>query len=545
MCGFVGVIEKGSHFPHINDMLGEIAHRGKDEKDFYLKGKLCMGHNRLSIIDPENGHQPFEYGDWVIVFNGCVYNFKDFSDSNSDTEAIAQAIHEHGIGIVEKFNGMFAIVAHNVKTDETYLIRDRYGIKPLYYWSNDDVFLFGSEVKSFMQHPAFKVEVDTEALQEYFTFQNTISSLTLFKGVRELKNGSYMQISNRRVTKYWEWNFKEGGHGKYSARKTTKYLLKQAVERQLISDAPLGAYLSGGIDSGSIVAFAGKVPTFTCGFDMKGVEGREAHFDESESARKMASDFGCDNYNKQVSKHHIENLEKIVWHLEDLKLGMSYPLYEASNMASKHVKVCLSGAGGDELFGGYVWRYKPEIYDYFQYWNRLGDVEFTFPKTDHPRRVFYEHFADNQGHITFNREKAYNFEANTFLQGVLTCGDKLAMANTLEERFPFLDNDLVDYAQTMPEDLKVDKMVLRDAMKGILPEEVLNAKKQGFSAPDENWYRNNKYISNLLTDRRSEEFIPQSCVDRILKEHNEGKNHRLLIWSLMSFETWCNLFLDK
>ena len=518
MCGFVGVIEKRSHFPHIKSMLDKVSHRGRDEEDFYLDGDLVMGHRRLSIIDPDNGQQPMTSGKWTVVFNGCIYNYKDLdveTETNSDTEVLVKGLDKYGIDFIKQLNGMFAFAAWDGK--DLYLARDRYGIKPLYYWSNEDTFLFGSEIKSFLKHPSFKVKVDLYSLEEYFTFQNNLSCTTLFEGVNMIPQGSYMK--GEQVVKYWKWDFNPIKMNLHEAKEETQRLLKQSVERQLVSDVPVGCYLSGGLDSGTIAKYA-KVQTFTCGFDMQGVQGRESLFDESLDAKNMAASLGLENYSVHINKSHIEKLREVIYHLEDLRVGMCYPSYEVAKLASGHVKVCLSGAGGDELFGGYPWRYGMNKEEYFNYWNRLGDVDLI-QKTDHCRLVYDSYFDK------YNESAVFNFEASTFLHGILCVGDKMSMAHTLEERFPFLDNDLVDFAQKVP---FKDKLVLG---KG---------RKQGFSAPDENWYKDNKFIKGLLTDRVSIDYIGQDYVDRILSEH--GKiNHRLLIWSLISFEMWCREFL--
>ena len=521
MCGIIGIQESGNHFPHVKYMLDGMSHRGKDGEDFFLDGNLVLGHKRLSIIDHENGKQPMTSRDgrWTVTFNGCIYNYKDLdvdTDTNSDTEVLVEGLAKYGIDFIKQLNGMFAFAAWD--GENLYLGRDRYGIKPLYYWSNEDVFVFASEIKAITRHPKFNAKVDLFSLEEYFTFQNNLSSTTLFEGVNMLPQGHYMK--NGVLVKYWNWDFNPIKMDLNEAKEETHRLLKQAVKRQLISDVPVGSYLSCGLDSGSITKYAMK-PTFTCGFDMQGVEGREANFDESVDARNMASSLGLDNYNVHINKTHIEKLKEVVYHLEDLRVGMCYPSYEVAKLASGSVKVCLSGAGGDELFGGYPWRYGMDKNSYFNYWNRLGDVELI-QKTDHCRGVFDSYFEE------YNEQAVFNFEASTFLHGILCVGDKMSMAHTLEERFPFLDNDLVDFAMKSP---FKDKVVLG---KG---------RKQGFSAPDENWYRNNKFIKDVLTNRISEPYINQDYVNRILLEHNNSKNHRLLIWSLLAFEMWCVNFL--
>ena len=391
------------------------------------------------------------------------------------------------------------------------------------------------------------------------------------------------------------------------AQSETKRLFEQAVKRQMIADVPVGSYLSGGMDSGSITSIASKhvdrLSTFTCGFDMSETTGREANFDERRDAELMANHFKTEQFEQVINAGDIRwSLPKLVYHLEDLRVGMSYPSYYISRLASKFVKVCLQGTGGDELFGGYPWRYykvfdslsQKEFFDqYYDFWQRLvSDQEkeelFTkevFNKIDNeePRRVFERVF-------TFNDKLKYNtpeehinnslyFEIKTFLPGLFLVGDKLAMAHGLEERFPFMDNDLVDFAMKVPvkhklgnltkEIAKINenqtfeskksisyrefddgKNVLRKAMVDFIPDEIINRNKQGFSAPDESWYRgeNAEYIKDLLLSENtvSTKYINKDYIIKTVDEHiNKGINHRLLIWSFMNFEWWCKIFLNN
>ncbi len=382
----------------------------------------------------------------------------------------------------------------------------------------------------------------------------------------------------------------------------TKYAFERAVSRQMISDVPVGSYLSGGMDSGSITALASKkiprIATFTAGFDMSEVTGVEANYDERRDAELMANYFKTEHYEQVINAGDLSwSLPRLVWHLEDLRVGMSYPNYYISRLASKFVKVCLQGTGGDELYGGYPWRYyrvfqslnQNEFFDnYYGFWQRLvpdDDKKSLFSSSTYsqinledPRKVFELVFTFNDKLKYDTPEQHINnslyFEIKTFLPGLLLVGDKLSMANGLEERFPFLDNDLVDLAQKIPVKhklgnlermMRVDenilgnklklytefddgKNVLRKAMMGFLPERIINRKKQGFSAPDESWYRgeNAQYIRELLLGKKavSSDFINQDYINRIIKEHTEQHiNHRLLIWSFMCFEWWCKIFL--
>jgi asparagine synthase (glutamine-hydrolysing) len=343
-----------------------------------------------------------------------------------------------------------------------------------------------------------------------------------------------------------------------------------------------------------------RLSTFTCGFDMSSVTGVEANYDERRDAELMANCFKTEHYEQVLNAGDIRwSLPRVIYHLEDLRMGMSYPNYYISRLASKFVKVCLQGTGGDELFGGYPWRYyrifksvsQREFFDnYYDFWQRLvPDHEKknlfsanVYGKIDlkEPREVFERVFTFNSKLSYYNPEEHINnslyFEIKTFLPGLFLVGDKLSMANGLEERFPFMDNELVDFAQKIPirhklgnlemmkkidenefqkkrklyNEFNDGKNVLRKAMLSFMPERIINRKKQGFSAPDESWYRgeNADYVKELLLNKKtvSLDFINPDYMKKIVNQHiNEKKNHRLLIWSFMSFEWWCRIFLNK
>ena len=624
MCGFVGIFNlKGELVDSklINSMASEISHRGIDDEGFYIKNNLGFGHKRLAILDTSyKGAQPMSSKDgiWTIVFNGCIYNFteikKDLKNkghvfvSKSDTEVICEGLSEYGDVFFEKLNGMFAIAAWNNEKQKLFLTRDRYGIKPLYYWFNKKSIIFSSEIKAILKHPDYKIEVDLDVLNEYFTFQNVFSFNTLFKGITMLPPANTVKIDRSskfvKHNSWWDYDFSKTDEKMTFefAVSETKRLFNQAVNRQMIADVPIGSYLSGGMDSGSITAVASKrinrISTFTCGFDMSEASGREANFDERRDAELMANHFKTEHFEQVMNAGDLKwSLPRVVYHLEDLRLGMSYPNYYISRLASKFVKVCLQGTGGDELYGGYPWRYyhifdslnQREFFDqYYGFWQRLvpdQDKKQLFTKNvfrkiniDAPKDVFERVF-------TFNKKLKYEspedhinnslyFEIKTFLPGLLLIGDKLSMANGLEERFPFLDNDLVDFAMKVPVKHKLGnleqelntmdentvakkkiyrqyddgKNVLRKAMEDFIPKKIIERKKQGFSAPDESWYRgeNAQYVKELLlgTNLACKDYINQDYIFKIVNEHiNEGFNHRLLIWSLMNFEWWCKIFI--
>lgn len=623
MCGIAGIFKVNGNpvsEQEIKSVTNALAHRGPDGEGVYVSENMALGHRRLSILDlSAKGAQPMPSNDqeWIIVFNGCIYNYLELKielqskghvfKSTTDTEVISEGLSAYGPSFFERLDGMFAVGAYHKTSKTLWLSRDRYGVKPLYYWFQNGVLLFASEIKAFMAHPAFKVEMDYSALNEYFTFQNVFSYHTLFKGVTMLPPANTVSINSETTfvkhRSWWNYDFSNPDE-KISfedAREETARLMKKAVAKQMVADVPVGSYLSGGMDSGSIAVIASKhvnrLYTFTAGFEMSEVHGVEAGYDERIDAELTANFIKSEHYEQVINAGDLKwSLPRVIWHLEDLRVGMSYPNYYISRLASKFVKVCLQGTGGDELYGGYPWRYyrvfqslnqKDFFSQYYGFWQRLVSDQDkyslfhseAYQKMDiaEPRTIFERVF-------TFNEKLKYDtpeqhiqnslyFEIKTFLPGLLLVGDKLAMANGLEERFPFLDNSLVDFAQKIPvrhklgnleamkriDENETDKRnkyrqyddgknVLRKAMTDILPDRVLNRQKQGFSAPDESWYRgeNAAYVKELLLGKNiaSHEFVNPAYIERIIYEHCEKRiNHRLLLWSLMSFEWWCKLFL--
>ena len=628
MCGITGIYNINQNKiceSVINQMTDMLAHRGPDGRGIFIDGNVALGHRRLAILDTsEKGAQPMHSNskNWTISFNGCIYNFKELRqdlinkghtfNSTTDTEVIVEGLEAYGIKFFERLNGMFAIAAFDHRSRKIYLSRDKFGIKPLYYWHTENTFLFSSEIKAFLKHPDFKVQVDLSALNEYFTFQNLFSFRTLFKGVAMIPPANIIEVGKdfKQIThnSWWDYDFSrtEESMSFEEAQEETLRLFKSAVKKQMVSDVPVGAYLSGGMDSGAITAVGStiipRMATFTCGFDMSSVTGVEANYDERRDAELMANAFKTEHYEQVINAGDLGwSLPKVVWHLEDLKVGMSYPNYYISRLASKFVKVCLQGTGGDELYGGYPWRYY-RVFDsvdqrqffnqYYGFWQRLvpdheklqlfTNTVYKKIDVDEPRQIFERVFTFNDKLQYQTPEQHINnslyFEIKTFLPSLFLVGDKLSMANGLEERFPFMDEELVNFAQRIPVKHKLGnlvneirrinenetfkekqsasyrsfddgKNVLRKAMTSFMPENIVNRKKQGFSAPDESWYRgeNANYVKELLLSKKnvSSEFINHAYVKKIVNEHiNDHINHRLLIWSFMNFEWWCRIFLN-
>jgi asparagine synthase (glutamine-hydrolysing) len=619
MCGIVGFLNLNGAAADeriVVAMRDALVHRGPDGKGTHVDGALALGHRRLAIIDlTDAATQPMLSPDGriVLVYNGEIYNFRELRRelekagwtfrSRSDTEVLLAGYAIWGIrGVAERIDGMAAFALWDARDKRLFLARDRFGVKPLYLWRTGQSLAFASEIKAFLKHPGFVVRVNDAALREYFTFQNLFRSHTLFSGVELLPPASILAVDRdgECLETYWDYDFSQPAPtGETDSIARLEELMERAVERQLVSDVPIGAYLSGGMDSGSIVALATRhVPrmqTFTAGFELSRVEGIEATFDERRAAELMAYSFKTEHYEQVMSAGDIRwSLPRAVWHLEDLRLGMSYPNYYIARLASKFVKVCLSGAGGDELFGGYPWRYyrvfrsldkQHFLKSYYDFWQRLTTAQerkrlFRSGADDELEMfdVFTGVFPADKG-IRFDSpgeqiNASLYFECRTFLSGLLLVGDKLAMASGLEERFPFLDNALVDFAMQLPVELKLadlehmlqidedqvkkkliaqdafsgGKRCLRQAMAHLLPREIMERQKQGFSPPEGSWYRgeNAEYVREMLLskDLASAEFLNPDFIARTIDEHLSRKaNHRLQIWSFLSFEQWCRIFV--
>lgn len=623
MCGIAGIFHLDGQPASpvlLKRMTDVISHRGPDGEGQYIDSSAGLGHRRLAILDlSPAGHQPMRSpcGRFIISYNGEVYNFRELRveleslghgfRSQTDTEVVLHAFVEWGEQSLNRLNGMFAFAVWDSRERTLFLARDRYGVKPVYYTTRNDTFLFGSEIKAIIAHSAYEAEIDKEALLEYFTFQNLFTDRTLFKDVKLLPPGTWLRVKENgelQQYRYWDFEFQEPE----SPLREEEYveelarLFKQAVSRQLVSDVEVGSYLSGGMDSGSITAVAAdQLPymrTFTCGFDLHSASGLELGFDERSQAEYMSYLFKTEHYEMVLKAGDMERiLPKLAWHLEEPRVGQSYPNFYAAQLASKFCKVVLAGTGGDELFGGYPWRYYRAVVNddfehyvdkYYSYWQRLidnriirqafqpiwKDVEHVWTR-DIFRDVFKKHAAELTRPEDYINHSLY-FEAKTFLHGLLVVDDKLSMASSLETRVPFLDNDLVDFAVRTPVSHKLDnleqvvqlnqnepgngpekylrrskdgKTVLRKAMQRFLPKDITDAEKQGFSAPDASWFKGEsmQYVRETLCTKDSPiyAYMDETVVHGLLGEHLTGQqNRRLLIWSLLNFDAFCQTFLS-
>ena len=619
MCGIAGVFNLDGEPVSpvvLKNMADSIRHRGPDGEGFYNDGFIGFGHRRLAIIDlSPAGHQPMisSDGQCVLTYNGEIYNFQELRaelesighqfHSRTDSEVVLNAWVEWGVDSVKRFNGMFAFAVWDKRDQSLYLVRDRYGIKPLYYSRWGESFLFASEQKAILEHPKSQRKIDTSALLEYFTFQNIFTDKTLLEGVKLLPPASIASVrlnqpGGPEISRYWDFHFAEpeSPSDPREYREELDRLMRQATSRQLVTDVELGAYLSGGMDSGTLAALAATelpyIKTFTCGFDLSSASGIELSFDERAKAEAMSALFKTEQYEMVLKAGDMERcLPRLARHIEEPRVGQCYPNYYVAQLASKFVKVVLSGAGGDELFGGYPWRYyratvcddfEHYIDQYYVFWQRLipnkeiaqvfapvwDEVKDVWTR-DIFRDVFLTHDNQLERPEDYINHSLY-FEAKTFLHGLFVIEDKLSMAHGLEMRVPFMDNDLVEFAMSCPVGLKLNnldevirinenqhgrksqeffrktrdgKQILRDVMRRYIPDEITQGIKQGFSSPDASWFKGESidFVRRTLSNghARIYDVLDRQAVTRLVEQHLSGEqNRRLLIWSLLNVEAW-------
>jgi asparagine synthase (glutamine-hydrolysing) len=581
-------------------MCQAIGHRGPDDEGIYAAGPVGLGMRRLSIIDVAGGHQPIfnETGEIAIVFNGEIYNYRDLRPwleerghrftTNTDTEVVLHLYEEKGEWCVRDLRGMFAFAVWDGRRQALILARDRFGEKPLYYTTMGGGLAFASELKSLLAHPAIELRLDPEGINQFLTFGNTLGETTILQSVHKLPPAHVLVASRNgiRVSRYWEWRIEED-HS-LSERliiERLRELLQEAVRMQLVSEVPLGAFLSGGLDSSTVVAFMGKaldrpVKTFSIGF-------RDRQFDELPHCRTVATAFGTEHRELVIDPHAVEVVADLVWHLDEPFADSSaIPTYFLSKLAREEVTVALSGDGGDELFAGYpgyhaesylngMRRIPPRIraWTLAQVINPLTDWSRGAPRevmervrrnllridmspedrflsrhclfpmalrhevltdhtqallapSDHPANWVKLDFHGNQNAVN----KSLYMDVNVYLPNdMLVKVDRMSMAHSLEVRCPLLDHKLAEFMGTVPARYKVrsgrTKYVLRKAMAGILPDSILARGKQGFCVPLDRWFK-----SGLVALAREVLLAPVSMrrglvdpkgVEALLRRHEQ------------------------
>jgi asparagine synthase (glutamine-hydrolysing) len=626
MCGICGKMTFDGNTVEaslITSMLGTIRHRGPDDEGMYLAPGIGLGHRRLSIIDLSAGHQPLtnEDGNVWIVFNGEIYNYQELRAqllarghvfrTKSDTEVIVHLYEEYGTACVEKLSGMFAFAIWDARDKTLFIARDRVGIKPLYYIQASNSLLFGSEIKAILADPSVTPAVDPRMIDRFLSFYFIPGEQTLFEGIKKLCPGYYLIVKNNVVTthQYWDLQFSEAEIRAEEAEEQLLELMDVAVRRHMISDVPVGFLLSGGVDSTAMLDFAvGKTAfplrSYTLGFS----EAVEA--DERPYARLAAKRYGSEHHEMSMtSNDFVDFLPKYTWHMEEpVCEPQAIALYYVSKMASRDVKVLISGEGGDEAFAGYsiyrniLWLERLKrligplngvLSEALRRGNKkwhshkiskygpLLDVPFGsyyFSRTSSPAARFnsnpcalyskdFGHHVDKAnstsgvlaylnncagGRSKVNR-MLYVDTKTSLPDDLLLKADKMTMANSLELRVPFLDHELLEFAAGLPENYKVrrfkTKYLARKAFKGRLPSEILQRKKVGFPVPYTTWMRTdlNNWVRDVLLDERSVSrgYFQRKAVEGLVDEHMRSGRHAKEVFSLITLELWHQTFIGQ
>lgn len=631
MCGIGGKVvfdrsRRELSVENLQRMSSAMVHRGPDNQGMYVSKSVGLVHRRLSIIDIEGGKQPLsdENNDIWIVFNGEIYNYLDlrrtlsanghFFRTQSDTEVIIHAYEEYGVEVVSKLRGMFAFAIWDEKKQILILARDRVGIKPLYYHIDSYAFTFASEMKAILADPTVAREIDYAMIDRFLTYNYLPGDNTLIKGLKKLNPGHCLIVENGKIkaVQYWDIEFDGKSQVKdvQDAEARLKKLLRETVEIHLISDVPVGFLLSGGMDSTALLSIARSVSnrnlySFTIGFEAKGI------VDERFYARLAANRFGTKHYDMTITaRDFAKALPGYIWHMEEpVCEPPAIALYFISKLAREHVKVLISGEGGDEAFAGYqtyrnlVWleRIKrlmgplklplSEIYggaakSFFPFSQRLEKYapllshdldDYYYSRTSTPFSFFNKTFREFYSkEFTDLTDKAYSTlptrncfahmsggsalhkmlytDTKTWLpDDLLVKADKMTMANSVELRVPLLDHEVLEFAASLPASYKLhgltSKFILRKAFRDNLPQEILSRKKVGFPVPYDLWLKNELHntVREILLDERAvaRGLFQRRAVEKLLKLYCDGMPYSKEIFSLVVLELWQRQFIER
>ncbi len=615
MCGIAGIFDLHGGPVEQADLVrmsDAMIHRGPDEAGFHLTGSLGLAMRRLSVIDVEGGSQPVrnEDGTVWVVFNGEIYNFRELRreletaghvfETHTDTEVIAHLYEEHGVSCVEHLRGMFAFALWDARRRQLLVARDRLGVKPLYWSEGTGRLLFASELKAILELPEVERRLNWGSVDHLFTFLTTPSRESIVEGVHKLEPGHLLVASASagiRLHRYWTPRFEpDRGRPESHFIEGVRGLLEESVRLRLVSDVPLGAFLSGGLDSSAVVATMARlmdqpVKTFSIGF-------AESDFNELAHAQRVARQFGSDHHELVVQPDVVDVLEDIAWYLDEpFGDSSAIPTYLVSKMAAEHVTVVLSGDGGDELFGGYE-KYRIEGQERealpaaartvlralgslmpdgmkggnFVRHHGLNDGERyldaqTLFREGQKRSLFEpeayaalaagdtarnEAMAILSGRLHWLSERQLLDLERSLPLDILTKVDRMSMAHSLESREPLLDHKLVEFAGTIPPEMQIKngtgKYILKQAMRGVLPDEVIDRRKQGFGIPLGHWFRGrlSGFLRDLLLSGRAlnRGIFQKTYLVKLIERHEAGRDLGLELWTLISFELWCRAFLD-
>jgi asparagine synthase (glutamine-hydrolysing) len=618
MCGIAGIFAfngEPARAGQVKAMCDALIARGPDDEGYFVQGPIALGMRRLSIVDLAGGHQPIrnEDGTVHVVLNGEIYNFRELRSmlegrghrfyTASDTEVIVHLYEEFGDECVQHLRGMFAFALWDDKRRRLLIARDRLGIKPLFYGLFEDKLVFASELKALLQLPWVPRDLDWGAVAHLFAFLTSPRDQSILAGIHKLEPGHRLVAEAGRppqISRYWDTRFESDQEtGEAEFVEGLRERLAESVRLRMACDVPFGAFLSGGIDSSAVVATmaglsSGPVKTFTVGFE-------EKQFSELDHARAVANKFGTEHHELVLKPDVVSVLEDLSWHLDEpFGDASAIPTYMVSRLAAEHVKVVLSGDGGDELFGGYDrygverrerrYRYIPAmlrslmgavggrmqegmkgrnflrhialdgaeryVNAYTVFDREEQQSLFLAPAAEHilasdPWGGLSRELMKNQGHWLSGVQ---TLDLHNYLPlDILTKVDRMSMAHSLEARVPLLDHKLVEYAMTIPPELRLrkgtTKYIFKEAMRGILPDAIIDRAKQGFAVPLESWFRGqlDGFVNDLLlsdTSRARKVFNP-AYVQKLLRLHNAGRPLNFEIWTMISFELWCRKFLDQ
>ena len=622
MCGICGYIGSAERRP-LAEMLEVLGHRGPDDEGELFDGDVALGMRRLSIIDLERGHQPLsnEDGSVWIVYNGEIYNYRELRrelegrghrfSTESDTEVIVHLYEDMGERCVHRLRGMFAFALWD-KTDRKLLLaRDRIGIKPLFYYRRNGRLVFASEIKSLLRHPDVPKDLNLPSLYYFLTFLYIPAPHTIFKGIKKLPPGHILSWTEGRpvLRQYWDLHFPVPDvRPEEYYRERIYELLRESVRMRMISDVPLGAFLSGGVDSSTVVGLMSEVSsepvrTFSIGY------GRKAEsYNELEYARIVARHFGTEHHEYIVEPDVVELLPKIVWYLDEPFADSStIPTFLVSEVARKHVKVCLSGIGGDEVFGGYPRYIGERLAGYYEILplilrkHMLAKMVELIPESTESRNIpgwikrfvrggalrpedryiSWISFLDRRQAMRLFRngppgddslpfdihrrlyrdndagnslDRIFYLDLKTYLpDDLLAMGDRMSMGNSLELRVPFCDHEVIQFSAGVPYGLKLKglrlKSVLKKTVQPLLPGPIIKRKKQGFMVPLAKWFQNELggYVDDLLSRARVEKrgYFRYEYIRWVLDQHHRNRrNFTDLIFALVSLEIWHQMYID-
>lgn len=605
MCGFVGFCDDSKNKKKIiRDMADIIKHRGPDSDGYYVDNNIALGFRRLSIIDLDKGSQPIfnEDKDKVIVFNGEIYNYKEIREelkskghkfsTNTDTEIILHGYEEYKEDILNKLRGMFAFVIYDIKEKSLFGARDFYGIKPFYYYYDDDNFLFGSEIKSFLGSPNFKKELNKDMLSQYLTFQCSIGEDTFFKNTYKLLPGHYFIYKDKEleIKKYYEVKLEPNDDKSLEEWVGgIREVIDNSVLAHKVSDVEVGSFLSSGVDSSLIAKLSSVDKTFTVGYDNK-------KYSEIDYAKEFSDKINVSNVSKKISKEeYFKEFSNVQYYMDEpLADASAVMLYFLSKTASKHVKVCLSGEGADEIFGGYNIYHEPYsvswynkipyfirkcigilVYPFRNYtgfnflYRRSKNIEdryignaFIFEPNDAKKIVNFNY--GNKKYKDFTKpyyDKVSDLDVVTKMQyidfnfwliyDILLKADKMSMANSLEVRVPYLDREVIEYASKLPSKYKIvgneTKYAFRKVAKEELADKVADKKKLGFPVPIREWLKEDdvyQEVKNMFLE--SEYFFKSKKIIKLLDDHRAGKrDNSRKIWTIYTFLVWYQEYFIK